>query len=302
MPGSEALLAPGTSTKVAAVVGDPVEHSLSPALHNAAFRALGLDWVYVAFHVPAGRGAQAIAAVRALGLAGLSVTMPHKADVVGSLDCLSPAAARLGAVNTVVPSAGELIGDNTDAPGFLDALREDDGFDPAGRRCLVLGAGSAARAVTLALAEAGAAEVVVVGRRPGTAERCAMLAGPAGRVGDAREAAGAELLVNATPVGMAPRGALPFDLDPGWLGAGQVVVDLVYEPAVTPLLAAARAAGAATANGLGMLIRQASRQVVLWTGQEPPLGAMSAAALAELARRQRAEREPPDQAPAQPGE
>ncbi len=144
-------MTPTAGTHVAGVVGDPVGHSLSPVLHNAAFSALGVDWVYVAFPVAAGRGAEAVAAMRTLGIAGLSVTMPHKPDVAGAVDRLTPVAARLGAVNTVARVArgagalgaegDELVGDNTDGDGFVDALRVDEGWDPAGRRCVVLGAG-----------------------------------------------------------------------------------------------------------------------------------------------------------------
>jgi shikimate dehydrogenase len=279
------------ATRVAGVIGDPVEHSLSPALHNAAFGALDLDWVYVAFPVAAGRGAQAVAAMRSLGVAGLSVTMPHKTDVLGSLDRLSATAARLGAVNTISwlggKLGGELIGESTDGPGLVDAIRHDEGFDPRGKTAMVLGAGGAARAVVLSLAEAGAATVIVVARRAEAARVCAMLAGPVGRVGVIEEADGVDLIVNATPVGMTgtPTAPLPGGLDPTRLGPGQLVVDLVYAPAVTPLLAAARSRGTAASNGLGMLIHQAARQVAIWTGQEPPLEVMSAAAVAQLAHR-----------------
>ncbi|MDQ6613766.1 MAG: shikimate dehydrogenase, partial [Actinomycetota bacterium] len=155
---------------MAAVIGDPVDHSLSPVLHNAAFAALGLDWVYLAFPVATGQVADAIAGVRALGLAGLSVTMPHKAAVAAEMNQLSLTATRLGAVNTVIRRGSELMGDSTDGAGFLAALRGDEGWDPAGRKCVVLGAGGAARAIILALAEAGAATVSVVARRPATAQ------------------------------------------------------------------------------------------------------------------------------------
>jgi shikimate dehydrogenase len=271
------------------VIGDPVRQSLSPVLHNAAFAALGLDWVYVAFPVPAGSGFRAVAAMRTLGISGLSVTMPHKADAATAADELSPSARRLGVVNTLSLSRGAVRGDNTDGAGFVDALRQDEGWDPAGRTCLVLGAGGAARSVVLALAEAGAASVTVVGRRPQPVAECAALAGPAGRVGGIDQVGEVELVVNATPVGMGatpisgPRETLPLGLDPGRLSAGQLVTDLVYAPALTPLLAAARKQGAAVANGLGMLVHQAGRQLSTWTGQEAPLGAMSAAAMAALA-------------------
>ncbi|MGH9156362.1 MAG: shikimate dehydrogenase family protein, partial [Acidimicrobiales bacterium] len=152
---------PGGATTVAAVIGDPIGHSLSPAIHNAGFAAAGLDWVFVAFRVAAGGAGPALAAMRVLGLGGMSVTTPHKADLVALVDRLSPTAATLGAVNAVVVDDGELVGESTDGAGFLAWLRRDEGFDPAGRRCLVRGTGGAGRAVVLALAQAGAAEVAV---------------------------------------------------------------------------------------------------------------------------------------------
>ena len=270
---------PTSATQVAAVVGAPVRHSLSPVLHNAAFHALGLDWVYVAFEVSEGDGAAAVDAMRALGISGLSVTMPHKHEVAAAVDRLTPAAAALGAVNTVWWQGDEVVGDNTDGQGFLDALG-DEGFDPAGRRCAVLGAGGAARAVVHALGTAGAAEVIVVNRTPERGEDAAALAGGAGRLGEAAEVGEAALIVNATPAGMDGRG-LPVDM--GSVGAGQLVVDLVYAPPVTPFLREARARGATATNGLGMLIHQAGHQLRRWTGQEPPLDVMSAAALAAIA-------------------
>lgn len=272
----------GATTRVVGVIGDPVRHSLSPPIHNAAFRALGLDWVYAAFPVPAGAGAQAIEAVRTLGLAGLSVTMPHKSEVIPALDELSPTALALGAVNTVYRRGTALVGDNTDGAGFIDALRFDEGFDPAGTRCVVIGAGGAARAVILALAQAGAADVVVVNRTPAHGAKAARLAGPRGRLGTWDDLLRAELLVNATPLGMAGvhPDAVPVDID--FLRSDQVVVDLVYKPARTPLLKAARQRGAVPVNGLGTLIHQAAHAFRLWTGADPPLEAMSAAALGAL--------------------
>jgi shikimate dehydrogenase len=270
----------GPTTRVAGVIGDPVRHSLSPALHNAAFRALDLDWAYLAFEVAAGEGAAAVEAMRTLGIDGLNVTMPHKADAARAVDRLSPVAERLGAVNTVVRRGGVLAGESTDGDGFMAALRQDEGFDPAGRRCLVVGAGGAARAVVLALADAGAAHVVVAGRTPENVARAAALAGDRGRVGTVEEAGDVDLVVNATPVGMGGNRDLP--LDPTRLGPGQVVVDLVYHPLVTPLVEAARARGAVAVNGLGMLIHQAALAFRLWTGEDPPLEVMSAAALGAL--------------------
>lgn len=274
----------------------PVRHSLSPAIFNAAFDAAGLDWAYLAFEVPEGAAGLALGGMRALGLEGLSVTMPHKAAVLDGLDQLTEAAQALRAVNCITRRGADLVGDNTDGPGFLDALRIDEGIDLEGRRCGVVGAGGAGRAVARALGMAGASAVVVANRTPGPAERAAALAGRNGRVGTVADVAAAEIVVNATPLGMGvvvttsgePE---PLPLDPSRLGSGQVVVDLIYHPAVTPLLAAARARGAATVNGLGMLIHQAAHAFRAWTGEEPPLEAMSAAALAGLRHRGTSEAE-----------
>ncbi len=267
------------ATRVAAVIGDPVAHSLSPAIHNAAYAELGLDWVYVAFAVPPGRGGDAVRAVSTLGLAGLNVTMPHKAAAAAACDELSADAAALGAVNTVVPRAdGALLGDSTDGPGFVDALLED-GFDPDGCRCIVLGAGGAARAIVLALGRAGA-EITVAARRLEAAAGAARLAPGATGV-DLAEAdrlvGEAGLVVNATPVGMAGEEP-PFD--PARLGPGHYVVETVYQPPETPLLAAARARGAQAANGLGMLVHQAARSFSQFTGRPAPVAAMWAGARA----------------------
>ena len=277
-------------TRVAGVIGTPIRHSLSPAIFNAAFGAAGLDWTYLAFEVPEGAAGLALGGVRALGIDGLSVTMPHKAAVLEGLDELSPDAEALGAVNCISRRGGLLRGDNTDGPGLVDALRLDDGVDPAGLRCAVIGAGGAGRAVARALAAAGASEVVVVNRSAGPAERAVALAGPVARIGRPEDVGDVDLVVNATPLGMGvvvttagePE---PLPLDPERIGAGQIVVDLVYHPAVTPLLAAVRARGAQGINGLGMLIHQAAHAFRLWTSEEPPVEAMSAAAVAALGHR-----------------
>jgi shikimate dehydrogenase len=270
------------ATRVAGVIGSPVRHSLSPALHNAAFAVAGVPWVYVAFEVAPGRASEALVAVRVLGLGGLSVTMPHKDDVANLVDELDPAAAALRSVNTVVPLAdGRLKGYSTDGAGFVAALREA-GHDPAGRRIAVIGAGAAGRAIIDALARAGASELVVVNRSMERAHTAAALAGDIGRVGTESDVSGCDLVVNATSVGMGGHG-LP--LDPARLHAGQVVADLVYHPLETPLLGAARRAGADTVDGLGMLVHQAVAQQQLWLGVRPDPEVMRAAALRELAAR-----------------
>jgi len=269
---------------VVGVIGDPIAHSLSPLLHNAAFDALGLDWVSVAFPVPAGAAAAAVTGMRALQIAGLSVTMPHKEQAFAAVDDVTDVARRLGVVNCISWRDGALVGDSTDGEGLLAALRRAVGFDPGARRCVVIGAGGAARAVTLALADAGAAEVVVVNRTAARAQSCAALAGPAGRVGAAADVPGADLVVQATSLGMtgagAPSGEMP--VDPGGLRPGQVVVDLVYHPLETPLLRAAKSQGAVVVTGLGMLVHQAALALEHWTGRAAPVEAMWVAAQAHL--------------------
>jgi shikimate dehydrogenase len=269
------------TTRVAAVIGSPVRHSRSPLLANAAFGAAGLDWALVALEVAPGGGEAAVAAMRTLGLGGLMVTMPHKTDVIAGLDRLTPAATTLGAVNSVAWDGDELVGDNTDGPGLVSSLRAD-GIEPDGMACAVIGAGGAARSVVRALATAGAAEVVVVNRTAGRAEAAAALAGTSGRIGVAADVADAELVVNATSVGMGAgreaEGPLPVAAE--LLGPHQVVVDLVYQPLVTPLLRTAGKQGARPVDGLGMLVHQAALSIERWTGHVADIGAMTAAARA----------------------
>jgi shikimate dehydrogenase len=256
-------------------------------MHNAAFRALGLDWAYLAFDVEPGTVGSALDGMRVLGIEGLSVTIPHKEEAATGVDKLSALAEQVGAVNAVVREPGGILrGENTDGPGFLRSLQSDEGFDPMNRRCLVIGAGGAARAVVKVLADAGATEVVVVNRTPERAQAVAALAGRCGRVGVAAEAGEADLIVNATPLGMAgTSSAADLPVDPVHLGPGQLVVDLVPNPAITPLIEAARARGAVAAGGLGMLVNQAAIAFRLWTGEDPPLEVMSAAAVAHLGLR-----------------
>jgi shikimate dehydrogenase len=277
------------TTRVAALIGSPARHSLSPTILNAGFAARGLDWVFVVHEVPPGQGEAAVAAVRTLGLGGLSVTMPHKAAAAAAVDERTPVAEALGAVNCVFWSGDRLVGDNTDGAGFVDALRLDEGIDPGGRACVVVGAGGAGRAVVRVLGAAGVAEVVVVNRSAEPARRAAALAGDGGRVGVPDDVAKADIVVNATPLGMAgaastaPAPQLPFD--PDLLRPGQVVVDLVYHPLTTPLLAEARRRGLTAVNGVGMLVHQAAHAFRRWTGEDAPVAAMAEAATAALARR-----------------
>jgi shikimate dehydrogenase len=267
------------TTQVAAVIGHPVRHSLSPTLHNAAFAALGLDWMFLAFDVPAGQGEAAVRAMVPLGLRGLSVTMPHKDAAAAAVDQLSPAAAALGAVNCVVNRSGILVGENTDGDGFVASLRVDHGVDPAGLRCVVLGAGGAARSVIRSLAEAGAREVAVVNRTQALGVAAAKLAGSVGRAATVAAVPEADLVVNATPVGMDVEGAGVRDtpIDPELVQPGQVVADLIVHPIRTRLLQDAEQRGAKVVPGLGMLVHQAALAFTLWTGVPAPIDAMRSA-------------------------
>lgn len=270
------------ATRVAAVIGYPVRHSLSPALHNAAFEQLGVDWVYTAFAVMPGSAQSAIDAMRALGLGGLSVTMPHKEMVADAVDSLDPAAAALRSVNTVVPHAdGLLMGYSTDGAGFVASLAAA-GVHVEGRTVCVLGAGAAARSIVDALARAGAARIAVLNRTFSSAQQAVELAGDVGVLGVASDVREAQIVVNATSIGMGSED-LPFDVTA--LHSGQVVADIVYHPRDTALLQAARAAGAATVDGLGMLVHQAALQQQLWHGLLPDVTVMAAAAERELAAR-----------------
>jgi shikimate dehydrogenase len=271
------------ATRLAAVIGHPVRHSLSPLLHNAAFVAAGLDWAYLAFDVAPGAAGEALAAMRVLDLGGLSVTMPHKDDVARSVDVLDPAAAALGTANTVVPLGdGRLAGHSTDGAGFVASLVEA-GVDVAGMTVAVLGAGGAARSVVDALAQAGVDSIRIINRSAAKAAVAADLGAGRAIVGTADDVGRAELVVNATSIGM---GTDDLPIDPGLLHDGQVVADVVYHPRETALLRAAAAAGARTVDGLGMLIHQAVLQQELWTGRRPDPAVMRLAVERELAARQ----------------
>jgi shikimate dehydrogenase len=272
----------GGRTRLAGVIGWPVAGSLSPVIHNAAFAALGLDWAYLPLAVPPGRIGEAVAALGALGFAGANVTMPYKTEVARAVDRLTDDARLLDAVNTITVKADAVEGANTDAPGFERFLRLDAGFDASGRRALVFGAGGAARACALALGRSGLAELVVAVREPERGMSLTRLARELPldlRVVPLAAAASesADLVVNATPLGRMGE-TLPHPA----LGPGVLVVDLLYRPTVTPLMAAGRESGASAFGGLGLLLHQAALSFERWTGQEPPMPVMSAAALAEL--------------------
>ena len=270
---------PSGATRVAAVIGEPVRHSLSPVLHNAGFQAAGLDWVYVALPVPPGGAAAALDAVRLFRLGGLSVTMPHKEAIAVALgERLSENARLLGAVNCVRWDGEDLWGENTDGGGFVDSLRLEAGVDPAGAHVALLGAGGAGRAVAVALAEAGVGRLTVLNRDTTKAERTAALVGRRATVGAMWAVQTADIVVNATSIGMgrpAVDGVVPCPVE--LLRADQVVADLIYQPLRTAWLTAAAERGARTVNGVGMLLYQAVRAFEHWTGVAAPVTAMRGA-------------------------
>ncbi len=270
------------------LLGHPVGHSLSPAMHNAGFKALGLKARYDLLDVAPGDVPRALADLRAQGCGGANVTIPHKEAAYRFLaahGALSDVAKMLRSVNTVVfRPDGSWFGDNTDAPGFLDALKEAFRASPRGKRILLLGCGGAGRALALTCALQGAESILVADvnlaarRRLLLALRQTAPGLPVAGLSLARARAAArecDLIVQATPVGM--HAGDPSLLPADSFRKGQIVFDLIYNPAVTPLLATAQAAGARTANGLGMLLHQGARAFRLWTGRKAPIPVLRAA-------------------------
>jgi shikimate dehydrogenase len=247
------------------VLGHPVAHSRSPAMHNAAFEELGLDWHYVKLPVPPELFEETVRALPGSGYGGANVTVPHKLAALGLADTRTPTAEAIGAANTLSFDDG-IEADNTDAGGFLAALDEP----VAGRTALVLGAGGAARAVVWALVDAGASEVSIWNRTP---ERAQQLAADFGAAPELRSA---DIVVNATSVGL-HQGTLPLDD----LDAPATAVELVYG-SDTPFTAWALAKGARIVDGLEILVRQGALSFTRWTGQEPPLDTMRRAAKGEI--------------------
>jgi shikimate dehydrogenase len=270
------------STAVYGVVGDPVAHSLTPALHAAAFEALGVDAVSVALRADGDAAAAVVDAVRRLGIRGLSVTMPLKDAIVEHCEERTEVVERLGASNCLTAtSRGTVRADSTDGDGLLAAIACTGLSSLAGARCVVLGAGGAARAAIDALGRAGATEVLVVARRHDAAMRAAGVARVA-RPAVPEDAASADVIVQATPVGMLGTAAVDAEalLDAASLGAGQVAVDLVYHPRVTPWLARAAARGATTVEGVEVLVHQAAVALARWLGAEVPIDVLHRAVAA----------------------
>lgn len=278
----------GGDTHVVGIIGWPVSHSLSPAIHNAAFAAAGLDWIYVPLPVRPEWLRPALIGLVPLGLAGANVTMPHKTEAAELIQRCSEDATLLHAVNTIAVRGGELEGHNTDVAGFDRFLRRDAGFDPEGRSALVFGAGGAARACALALARGGLARLTVAAREEARAAPLVQMVEDFGipvalvRPGETGDLV-ADLVVNATPVGGPD--AEPVLPSLPRLGPEVLVIDLLYDPPSTDLQRRARAAGAMAFGGLGHLLHQAALSFELWTGTPASLEVMSAAALAAFAER-----------------
>ena len=261
------------------MIGSPVEHSRSPAIHRAAALATGVALEYEALLVEPEELVSTIAMVRETGMRGLSVTMPHKEAVIAEMDELTPSATALGAVNHVTNTDGHLVGNNTDGDGFLLGLSHAHGIDIVDMDVAVFGAGGAARAIIRACARAGARRVSVIARRDERAARAAEVGGPRAVPADVNTLRHVDLVVNATPVGMAgtpSAGNVPFDVRV--LRDDVVVVDIVYDPVETALLLAARERGLRGIDGLSMLAGQAAAQFTAWTGVHAPLDVMIAAA------------------------
>jgi shikimate dehydrogenase len=265
-------------TKITGIIGYPIEHTLSPAMHNAAFASLGLDYCYVPFLVYPDNLATAVKAIRALNMRGVNVTVPHKERVIPFLDGTDGEAAFIGAVNTIVHSEGTLTGYNTDGRGFMQSLFES-GISPDGKEILIIGAGGAARAVGYYLSQKAGA-LSIFGR---TREKAERLAHDLNRVRDVLSALQNvadirrfQIIINATPLGLKKGDPLPFDT--ALLQPGQTVCDLIYRD--TPLLDEAAKKGCRILNGSGMLLWQGALAFELWTGRRPDIAVMRDALMA----------------------
>lgn len=270
-------------TRIFGIFGDPIAHTLSPVMQNAAFEALGLPCQYLPFQVHTENLKKALEAILPLGIQGVNVTIPHKEAVIPFLDSVEAEAEKIGAVNTIETASNRLIGHNTDGKGFLASLSEMN-IDPSGRRVILIGAGGAARGVAIALLSAGISEIILMTR---TVERGKILANRLGSLSPRLKVSvrgmGLEkesplkpdrstLLINSTPLGMKENDPLPFPselLDPNW-----IVADLIYRPDETPLLLAAKKTGAKTIPGLGMLLHQGALAFEIWTKEKAPLQVM----------------------------
>jgi shikimate dehydrogenase len=271
------------ATRLCAVLGSPIAHSASPTMHNTAFAALGLNWRYLAFEVDPKNLRAAIEGAKAMNFVGLNLTVPHKLLALEMVDALDESAKKWGAVNTIkfvqspkskVQSA---IGFNTDADAIVTALREDLKLKLRGAKVLLLGAGGAGRTAALKLASEKVAELFLVNRTPSKAEKIAAEIKkqfPFVKIAVSYPKANVDLIMNATSLGLKPDDASPLDEKQFSLKQTRAVYDVIYRPAETKLLSAAKKSGCKTANGLGMLLHQGAKAFEIWTGKTAPLDVM----------------------------
>ncbi len=278
-------------SELVGVFGYPVAENPTIVMIEAGFRAAGLDWRYLTLEVRPEDLAAAIAGLKAFNMRGINLTIPHKVEVLKYLDAVASDARLIGAVNTVYQKDGLSYGENTDGKGFLASLREEAGVDPEGKRVVVLGAGGAARAITVELALHGALDITVVNRDRTRGETLAGLLGEKTPV-KARYSpwtkgiaipADTDILVNATSIGLYPGVDDRPDIDYRSIGAGMVVCDVIPNPPRTLFLREAEKRGAKTLDGLGMLVNQGAIGFRIWTGLEAPVAEMKSALMAEFA-------------------
>jgi shikimate dehydrogenase len=270
------------TTKIIGIIGCPVKHSLSPLMQNEALRACGLDFIFVPFHVEPQDLVTAVAGMKALGVAGFNVTIPHKTAVIPFLDALDESAEVAGAVNTVKSENGTLIGYNTDGDGLVRSLDNDLGFDPNGRTIVVIGSGGASRGAVASLCRSGAHRIVLVNRSHDKAEQLVstfsgrypgtVLSALNGYEELPNHLSDADLLINTTSLGMNNEHIPHVSLES--MSSSAKIYDMVYSPSITPLLAEASLAGLTCCNGLGMLSAQGELAFTIWTGVTPPFGLM----------------------------
>ncbi|MFH1283046.1 MAG: shikimate dehydrogenase [bacterium] len=268
-------------TKVVGIIGSPIEHTLSPRMHNAAFSKLGLDWLYVPFHVSSDGLSKAIMGMRAFGLRGLNVTVPHKESVMEFLDEFDADAKKIGAVNTIANKNNKLIGYNTDCYGFVTSSEKEGSFKAKGKKAVLIGAGGAAKAIAVGLAQQGVQKItifdIVKFKAEILSEKIKKEFGCAVNYFEIGETTSlfwvikeADILINATPVGMKPADKLV--VPPGSLHQGLFVYDVIYKD--TPLIKLAKKKKLKHVNGFGMLLYQAAKSLEIWTGKKAPVDVM----------------------------
>lgn len=271
---------------IAAVIGKPIAHSLSPLIHNTAFKQDKLNWNYHAIEVSKEQLKNCISEVRSQKIRGLSVTMPLKEIIIPHLDGLTETASKLNAVNCVFWDGDNLLGDNTDGEGFVRALKSEINDSLDGKSFAIIGSGGAARSVINSLSEMEVGEIVITNRNESRAEYAALLGGPNAKVGSLKDLSSCDFIVNSTPLGMSGTDSeelLPIPID--HLSPNQIVIDLVYNPIQTAFLREAEKLGLRTISGVGMLIHQALIQYERWTGINTSLKEIEDVVAREITKR-----------------